>query len=70
MRKPAFAKLLGMNEATVYQWGEVPQYAVSLVEALEEAARLRALYTPGKQVVAADKPKVVNSGQFQKGVKR
>lgn len=65
MRKPAFAKLLGMNEATVYQWGEVPQYAVALLEALEEVSRLRAVPKP-----VVDKPKVVNSGQFQKGVKR
>jgi len=39
LKKPAFAKLLGMSESTVYQWGEVPQYAVALLEALEEAAR-------------------------------
>lgn len=64
MKKPAFAKLLGMSGSTVYQWGEVPQYAVALLEALEDAARLRALHVPGKPVVAAEKKP--NAGQFKK----
>lgn len=41
LKKPAFAKLLGMSESTVYQWGDVPQYAVALLEALEDAARAK-----------------------------
>ncbi len=38
MRKPQFAVKLGMAVDTVYQWQEVPVYAVSLLEALEAIA--------------------------------
>lgn len=41
MRKPQFAVKLGMAVDTVYQWQEVPVYAVSLLEALEEIERLK-----------------------------
>lgn len=36
MKKPAFAARLGMASDTVYQWDQVPQYAVAVVELLEE----------------------------------
>lgn len=41
LKKPAFAEKLGLAVDTVYQWGEVPQYAEALLMAMEELAACR-----------------------------
>ena len=41
MKKQQFAVELGMAADTLYQWEEAPQYAVRVVELLEEVQRLR-----------------------------
>ena len=40
MKKPEFAAKLGLSVETVYQWAEVPRYAVALLEALEKVEKL------------------------------
>lgn len=45
---------MGIAPETVYQWNEVPQYAVTLLELLEEVARLK-LANEGLRGVAARK---------------
>lgn len=41
MKKQQFAVELGMAPDTLYQWEVVPQYAVRLLEALEEVERMK-----------------------------
>ena len=41
MKKQQLAVELGMAPDTLYQWEVVPQYAVRLLEALEEVERMK-----------------------------
>lgn len=74
LKKPQFAEMLGMSPETVYQWDEVPQYAVALVELLEEIARLkghRVAVVPTERVERPKRPgRPENFKGYLKGVKK
>jgi uncharacterized protein YjcR len=64
MKKEDLAKRMGMSASTVYQWGEVPGYAVALIETMEELARWKEARREVAPVVAPERK--TNSGQFKK----
>ena len=55
MSKAQFAALLGMAEVTVYQWEEVPQYALSLLVATEQMRKLEIEVTALRGALARKK---------------
>ena len=55
LKKQDFAKLLGMAPDTLYQWDEPPQYAVALLESMEEVERLKRTNVGLQGVIARKK---------------
>lgn len=67
MKKGDLAKRMGLAADTIYQWGEVPQYAVALVEALENIARLEGVKP--REVSAPDRGRPKHPGRPENLIK-